>query len=94
LTRGLAYGEKKIHEFPAFPMVSLNENEYRALDILMKMGILKQAGDEKVARSSIRYSLQRLEALGLIRMRQDKKKVVIEATKTGELYGKTSCNLS
>jgi hypothetical protein len=100
--RGLAYGEKKIHEFPAFPIASLNENEYRALDILMKRGqvdsikelieILKQYGDdEKVARSSIRYSLQRLEALGLIRMRQEKKKVVIEATKTGELYGKTSC---
>jgi len=37
-TSGLAYGEKKIHEFPPFPIASLHENEYRALDILMNRG--------------------------------------------------------
>lgn len=98
---GLAFGEKRIHEFPPFPVVTLNDSEYKILEILKDnkqiesikdlLEILKKYDQtETVARSSIRYSLQRLENLGLIRTKQEKKKLAIELTKTGELYARVA----
>lgn len=103
---GMAAGERRIHEFPPFPLAEINAIEYEMLKIIRESskvasneyGInsikeMKNMLDDKLGfetpRSNVKYYLDNLQNLGLVRTERDKKELRIKLTRVGELFADT-----
>jgi len=102
---GMAAGESRIHEFPPFPVADITDIEYEILRIIReKDGIegmegvssikeMKEMLDRKLGyttpRSNVKYYLDNMQKLGLIRTERDKKELKIRLSKVGELFADT-----
>lgn len=96
---GIAMGEKKIHEFPPFPIAKVTDIEHDILKVLvdnkkvdsikdMKELLDKERG-EPTPRSNIKYYLDNMSRLGLIKTEREMKELRIMPTRVGELFAKT-----
>jgi hypothetical protein len=97
---GMASGESKIHEFPPFPIADITGLEYALMKVIRdrKDGVssikeLKELLDisskSPTPRSNVKYYLDHLQKLGLVRTERDKKELNIRLTKVGELFADT-----
>jgi hypothetical protein len=97
---GMAAGESKIHEFPPFPVADVTDLEYAMLKVIrdQKDGVssikeMKELIDKSsktpTPRSNVKYYLDHLQKLGLVRTERDKKELNIRLTKVGELFADT-----
>jgi predicted transcriptional regulator len=93
----MAAGEARIHEFPPFPVASISDIEYSMLGVMRDRtdGVssikeLKERLDDKLGkvtpRSNVKYYLDNLQKMGLVRTERDKKELNIKLTKVGELF--------
>jgi hypothetical protein len=113
-THGMAAGESGIHEFPPFPVATVNDIESKMLriikeknggssrynekisnDITKPDGVnsikeMKELLDQKIGhetpRSNVKYYLDNLQKMGLVRTEREKKELKIRLTKVGELF--------
>src|SRR5271157_1533973 len=98
-THGMAAGESKIHEFPPFPVADFSDIEYEMLQVIKDAGGVSSIKEMKVLldeqtgkvtpRSNVKYYLDNLEKMGLVRTERDKKELKIKLTKVGDLFAET-----